>query len=301
MFLTLLSVFEKSWGLLLELLPYILLGVLLAEILKYTPWTRLVRDGMSSAPAVSILMSSLIGVLSPLTTYGTVPIIIQLYRGGVSLAPLLTFLSASSLMNPQLFIITWGGLGAVIAVFRLASILVFSLMLGGVVFYLENRILKISELTINQRFTRNENTKTDVRSFNIREFFQSAYRNLEFVGFYVVIGILLSALLETYIPISPILNTSNRSGFVDVLAMSVLGIPLYACGGAVIPLIETLLESGMSVGGAMAFLIVGPGTRITPLLALGSFLSRRMLVYYVAALMAFAMAAGMLINAGLSP
>jgi hypothetical protein len=101
MFLTLLSVFEKSGYLLLELLPYILLGVLLAEVLKYTPWTRLVREAMGNTPVLSILISSLIGVVSPLCTYGTIPIVIQLYRGGVSLAPLLTFLSASSLMNSQ--------------------------------------------------------------------------------------------------------------------------------------------------------------------------------------------------------
>jgi uncharacterized membrane protein YraQ (UPF0718 family) len=116
----------------------------------------------------------------------------------------------------------------------------------------------------------------------------------------VVIGIVLSALLETYVPVANILNRTNGAAWIDILAMSVLGIPLYACGGAVIPLVDTLLESGLSVGAAMAFLIVGPGTRITPLLALGSFLSRRMLAYYVAALMVFAIASGLLINAGLS-
>jgi uncharacterized membrane protein YraQ (UPF0718 family) len=296
MLLTLLSVFEKSWNLLLELLPYIILGVLLAEVLKYTPWTRLIRDGMSNAPAVSILASSLIGVLSPLTTYGTVPIIIQLYRGGVSLAPLLTFLSASSLMNPQLFIITWGGLGAGIAVFRLASVLVFSLMLGAAVFFLETRILRSSEQVVNARFGNAESSEVEVRSFNLRDFLQSGYRNLEYVGFYVVIGIILSVLLETYLPISAIMNAPSRSGFADILAMSVLGIPLYACGGAVIPLMETLIESGMSVGAAMAFLIVGPGTRITPLMALGSFLSNRMLTFYVLLLLIFSIISGTLIN-----
>ena len=50
----------------------------------------------------------------------------------------------------------------------------------------------------------------------------------------------------------------------------------------------------------MAFLIVGPGTRITPLLALGRFLSKKMLAYYVIALLLFSIVSGMLINAGLS-
>jgi uncharacterized membrane protein YraQ (UPF0718 family) len=49
----------------------------------------------------------------------------------------------------------------------------------------------------------------------------------------------------------------------------------------------------------MAFLIVGPGTRIIPLLALGSFLSKKMLAYYVSALLLFSIVSGMLINAGL--
>ena len=58
----------------------IVLGILLAGILKYTPWTRLVREAMSSTPVLSIMISSLFGVLSPLCTYGTIPIVIPLYR-----------------------------------------------------------------------------------------------------------------------------------------------------------------------------------------------------------------------------
>ena len=46
MLLTLLSAFQKSGQVLLGLLPYVVLGILLAEILKYTPWTRLVRRAM---------------------------------------------------------------------------------------------------------------------------------------------------------------------------------------------------------------------------------------------------------------
>jgi uncharacterized membrane protein YraQ (UPF0718 family) len=80
MFMTLLAVFEKSGNILLELLPYIVLGILLAGILKYTPWTRLVREAMSNTPVLSIMISSLFEVLSPLCTYGTIPIVIQLYR-----------------------------------------------------------------------------------------------------------------------------------------------------------------------------------------------------------------------------
>jgi uncharacterized membrane protein YraQ (UPF0718 family) len=96
------------------------------------------------------------------------------------------------------------------------------------------------------------------------------------------------------------LQKTSGVEWLNIAAASFLEIPLYACGGAVIPLVDTLLNNGMSVGAALAFLIVGPGTRITPLLALGSFLSTRMLAYYVVSLLLFSVVTGMLINAGLS-
>lgn len=295
--MTLLYVFEKSGYLLLEFLPYILAGVFLAEILKYTPWTRLVRESMRNVPVFSIILSSVLGVISPLCTYGTIPIVIELHRGGVSLAPLLTFLSASSLMNPQLFIITWGGLGVEFALFRLVCILAFTLMLGSVILFLERNFLKTADQTINKKFKREESTEKDIASFDLKDFLKSSYGNLEFVGFYIVAGIVLSTFLEAFIPVSSILSKTNGVEWMDVVAASFLGIPLYACGGAVIPMVDMLLENGMSIGAAMAFLIVGPGTRITPLLALGSFLSKKMLSYYVLSLLIFSTISGMLINA----
>ncbi len=289
--------FERAGSLLLGLLPYVLLGVLLAEVLKYTPWTRLVRKVTSGSPIPSIAVSSILGITSPLCTYGTVPIVIELYRSGVPLAPLLTFLSASSLMNPQLFLVTWGGLGREFALLRLVFTLVFSLMLGGLVSLVERRRKGSGKAAVNARFTRTESTEKRVRAFTVRSFARSFLKNLEFVGAYIVVGVVLSALLETFIPLDAVLQRTEGLQWVNVVSLAVLGIPLYACGGGTIPLVSTLMSNGVSAGAALAFLIVGPGTRITPLLALGSFVSKRMLAAYVVVLLGFSILVGMAINA----
>jgi uncharacterized membrane protein YraQ (UPF0718 family) len=103
-------------------------------------------------------------------------------------------------------------------------------------------------------------------------------------------------IIETFVPLSQIFEMTEGVGWINVIAASILGIPLYACGGATIPLISVLLENGVSFGAAMGFLIVGPGTRITPLLALGSFLSKRTLLYYCCSLLIFSIFFGLLIN-----
>lgn len=42
-----------------------------------------------------------------------------------------------------------------------------------------------------------------------------------------------------------------------------IGVPLYACGGGTIPLLQQWLRSGMSLGSEACFMITVPATKIT--------------------------------------
>ena len=53
-----------------------------------------------------------------------------------------------------------------------------------------------------------------------------------------------------------------------VLMAATIGVPLHACGGGTIPLLQQWLWEGMSLGSAAAFMITGPATKITNLGAL---------------------------------
>ena len=296
MFSNIADILTRSGNLLLELLPYVVLGVFLAEALKYTPWTKFVKDAISKSPISSILVSTILGIFSPMCTYGTIPIVINLHQGGVPLAPLLTFLAASSLMNPQLFMITWGGLGANIAIIRLISIILFSLLLGYSIDFIEKKHGSLIQQKVNQRFTRTCSTEKNWRQFKIKEFLKNSYSNFEFVGFYIVIGILVSMILETFVPVSILLERASNFEWVNILLASIISIPMYVCGGGIIPFVNMLIDNGMSIGAVIAFLIVGPATRITPLMALGSFLSKQMLAIYVIALILFSFVLGLILN-----
>ena len=79
----------------------------------------------------------------------------------------------------------------------------------------------------------------------------------------------------------------------SVLLASLLGVPLYACGGGTIPLIRELVQRGMSRGAALGFFLVGPATRPAPLAALAALLRPRFILLYLCALMVFAVLAGL--------
>ena len=61
-----------------------------------------------------------------------------------------------------------------------------------------------------------------------------------------------------------------------------IGVPLYACGGGTIPLLQQWLFEGMSVGSAVSFMLTGPAPKITNLGALKIVLGAKH--FFVAAL-----------------
>ena len=74
-----------------------------------------------------------------------------------------------------------------------------------------------------------------------------------------------------------------------------LGVPVYVCGGGTIPLLEEWLHSGMSMGAGTAFMITGPGTKITNLGALKIVLGIKHFVYYLLYVILFALISGLFV------
>ena len=87
----------------------------------------------------------------------------------------------------------------------------------------------------------------------------------------------------------------ENEGF-GLLLAATIGVPLYACGGGTIPLLQQWLASGMSMGAASSFMITGPATKITNLGALKIVLGIRHFLLYLAFVMIFSLATGMVVN-----
>ena len=73
-----------------------------------------------------------------------------------------------------------------------------------------------------------------------------------------------------------------------------IGVPVYMCGGGTIPLLQQWLLDGMSMGSAAAFMITGPATKITNLGAMKIVLGWKRFTAYMAFVILFSLAAGLL-------
>jgi uncharacterized membrane protein YraQ (UPF0718 family) len=292
----------------LSLAPYVIAGSVVGEYLKTTSWIRLLHTGVNRRPVISVVAASLIGAVSPLCTYGTVPVVLALYRTGVALPPLISFLAVSSMMNPQLFIVTWGGVGPEMAIARLISVVVFGVALGLVMYKVpvwwaansaisrtpdeESCAASHSDVGANRSVSCMSRSGSLTRS-GARGLALNILRNLEFVGVYFVIGVIVGSAVEEFVPREWVVSALGQDRTLSVLLAAVMGIPLYACGGASIPVIRLRIDQGMTRSAALAYFIVGPATRVTPLMALLAVLRPGFLIAYVAAFVAFACLIGL--------
>ena len=76
-----------------------------------------------------------------------------------------------------------------------------------------------------------------------------------------------------------------------------IGVPLYACGGGTIPLLQAWLYDGLSMGSAAAFMLTGPSTKITNLGALKIALGIKRFLLYLLFVMLFSFVSGIIVNA----
>jgi len=261
-------------------LPYFIAGILVGELIKFASWTKIIYKWVSRSPLLSVISASVIGIVSPLCTYGTIPIVIQLYKSKVHVAPLIAFLSASSLMNPQLFIMTAGGINLEMAIVRTLAVFLFSFMTG------------MLSYIIPQKFMVRKNIKLDddgaeailnreKKLFIIKLYLINCLKTLRSIAPYLLFGVLLGAAASIYIPQDYIYIALRAGRVQSILAGALLGIPMNACGGGAIPFIEAMMINGMGKGTALAFFIVGPAVRPAPLIAKATLFTPLFLAGYV--------------------
>ena len=238
---------------------------------------------------VGIIPASLLGILSPLCMYGTIPIAASFSQKGMIDDYLAAFIMSSILLNPQLLMYS-AALGNFALCVRFISCFVCGIVAGLLV-----RIFYHNKNFFNFKgFSERASHDTDPNMFF--RLLKNIGRNIKATGLFFLFGILLSALFQRYVPSEAFSNLFvNNRGF-GLLMAATIGVPLYACGGGTIPLLQQWLASGMSMGSATAFMITGPATKITNLGALKIVLGAKSFILYLAFIMLFAFISGALVN-----
>lgn len=238
---------------------------------------------------VGIAVASALGIASPLCMYGTIPIAASFSKSGIQDDWLVAFMMSSILLNPQLMVYS-AALGRTVFLVRIISCLLCGIAAGLLIRY----VYRGKPFFNFTGFDEPQSRDTDPNLF-IR-YLKNLGRNVKAMGLYFLAGVLLSALFQRYVPADAMTALFGGDEALGVLMAATIGVPLYACGGGTIPLLQQWLWNGMSVGSAASFILTGPATKITNLGAVKIVLGTKRFLLYLAYIVAFSLVTGMAVN-----
>ena len=273
---------------------YYVLGIVLGSVISVFVKDKIhglfQKMGGKKLGVLGVIPASILGIASPLCMYGTIPLAASFSKSGIRDDWLAAFMMSSILLNPQLIIYSTA-LGPVALTVRIVSCFLCGCVAGILirVFYKNKPFFNFTG------FEPKASHDTDPNLF--LRLVKNIGRNIKATGLWFLVGVLLSALFQRYVPadkFAALFGEANE-GF-GVLMAATIGVPLYACGGGTIPLIREWLAMGMSMGSASAFMLTGPSTKITNLGALKIVLGVKRFLLYLAFVMVFSLVTGLIVN-----
>ncbi len=257
------------WDILLELAPWLLLGMGFAGLLHVLLPADLIQRQLRGHAGV--LKAVALGVPLPLCSCGVIPAGLGLKRDGASNGSSVGFLISTPQTGVDSILVSASFLGWPFALFKVAAAFVTGLA-GG---WITDAVAGEGEIE------RPDTLATGDGRRGIRDGLAHANEILGGIWRWLVIGVVISAAISVWIP-SGSLATFTPLGtvgmFAAVLAVSV---PLYVCATASVPIAAALVVSGMPAGAALVFLMAGPATNVATIGAIYRGLGKRSLIVYL--------------------
>ena len=289
----LLEITKDFWAVLSEMAPFLLFGFFVAGVLSVLISPVFIERHLGGRGIWPVIKASAFGVPLPLCSCGVIPVSASLRRHGASKGATTAFLIATPQDGIDSILVTFSLLGPVFAIFRPVVALVSGLIGGGIVSATEPD--DAVSASANEKCRDACCTGDDGHS-KLRRVFAYGFGDLpRDIGKAVLIGLAIAALISAVVPkdyFAPYLG----GGIGAMLVMMLLGIPVYVCATASVPVAAVLITAGVSPGAALVFLMTGPATNAATIATVWRVMGKKTAVIYLITVALSALAAGLLLD-----
>lgn len=263
-----LQVFKMIFiSIIIEALPFILIGVFVSAILQVFVTDQMVSRFIPKNPLLGIIAASVLGIIFPICECGMVPAIRKLIKKGMPLYVAVTFILVGPILNPIVFLSTLTAFRnqPTVAYYRMGLAFVVALIVGLIVF----QFVKSNQLREQTDQTKQDHHHHDHKHNNasnnkfiaivghaVNEFFD--------MGKYLVFGSIIVALLQIIISQSSLIELGKSGPSANILMMG-LGFILSLCSTSdafVAQSLQTIFTKSSLIG----FMVFGPMINIKGIL-----------------------------------
>jgi uncharacterized membrane protein YraQ (UPF0718 family) len=240
-----------------------------------------------------VIKASLFGVPLPLCSCSVIPVATSLRRHGSSKGATIAFLLSTPQTGVDSIMATFGLLGPVFAVFRPLAAFAAGVLGGGIA----------AADTAAQGDGQPADPCADEcccahgrNGSRLRRMFRYGFTVLPGdIARPLLIGLIVAGVVSAAVP-QDFFAEALGTGLFAMMIMMFLGIPVYVCATASIPVAAAMIMKGATPGAALVFLMTGPATNAATIATLWKVLGRRTTLIYLAVVAATALGAGLLLD-----
>ncbi len=279
------------WGTLCDMSPYLLFGFLMAGVLSVLISPELIQKHLGKGGIASILKASFFGVPLPLCSCSVIPVATSLRRHGASKGATTAFLLSTPQTGVDSIMATLALLGPVFAIFRPLAAFVSGLIGGSIVEWTDSDVMEseVKECT-------DECCSADAKGSKLKRIIRYGFVVLpRDIAKPLLLGLVIAGGIAALVP-ETFFAEFLGVGILSMLVMMLLGIPVYVCATASIPVAAAMMLKGVTPGAALVFLMTGPATNAAAIAALWKIMGKKTTLIYMAIVAGTALGSGLLLD-----
>lgn len=283
----------ESWLILGQMSPYLLFGFLVAGVLSVFISPEWVERHLGGRRIWPLLKASLFGVPLPLCSCGVIPVSMSLHKHGASKGATISFLLSTPQTGADSIFVTFSLLGPVFAVFRPIVAFITGMIGGGLVNIFDHDRENEKQ---NQHKDSDQCCAEGGSNHKIIKGLKYGFVTLpQDIGKAMLVGLIIAAFISALVP-DGYFAEHLGNGPLAMIVMMLVGIPVYVCATASVPIAAALILKGLSPGAAIVFLMTGPATNAASFVTIWKMLGPRTAVIYILTVGGCAIAAGLLLD-----
>ena len=227
------------------------------------------------------LLASLLGIITPFCSCSAIPLFLGFVESGVPLGVTFSFLIAAPMINEVALVMLIGLFGWRVATIYVATGLIIAISSGWLIGKLKlEKYVADWVYTIKANHTDEQEVKL---TFHNRQKAgnQAVKEIVGKIGVYILFGIAIGAGIHGYVPQNFLGSLLGRSNWYGVPLAILLGVPMYSNAAGIIPIVSVLLEKGVSLGTALAFMMAVIALSLPEIIILKKVLKWQLILLFV--------------------
>ncbi|MDD2274676.1 MAG: permease [Candidatus Pacebacteria bacterium] len=263
------------------LILLLVINFLMAIVRHYLPIEKL-KDFLASRKwyGLDYFLAALFGTITPFCSCSSIPLFIGFLEAGIPLGVTFTFLITSPLVNEIAVVLFAELFGWKITIAYVLSAILLGMVSGFIISKLKLE-KQVEEYIWQIKSQKRNKTEEKVSFFNlIKIFWKEGFDITKKIALYVFLGIGVGALIHGYIPTGFFEKYITADNLLSVPITTISAVPMYANSIAVIPIMQSLVEKGIPLGTAMAFMMAVVGLSLPEALILKKVMKLKLLLIF---------------------